>query len=205
MDKVAVFMSGKGSNALNLVEKSRTDEFSYEVGLILQYGAKVKKLPESVKNQHRIEGDLKTFEKMARALLRSHDIGLIALAGFTKVLSADFIREWRGRIINIHPSLLPRYAGMIGEEIHKAVLANGDKETGVTVHWADEEVDTGEILEQYRTPLLEGESLESLTEWMRYLEHLIYPRVVDELVKGLAEADMKKSVDLPAEAVYSGR
>lgn len=123
-----------------------------------------------------------TREKFDRALsraLRDHQTGTIALAGYMRLLSPWFIDEWRGRIINIHPSLLPKYPGL---DTHARAIASGDPVSGCSVHIVTEEVDAGEVLGQTEVPIFPGDTPESLERRVLETEHQLYPRVLKEFV-----------------------
>ena len=115
--------------------------------------------------------DLEWSRRVGRAL-ELHHVELVVLDGFLSILPKPFVRAWPGRILNIHPSLLPRYGGMgfYGRKVHEAVLASGDHETGATVHWVTDSVDEGGIIVQRTLPVLPGDTPESLRERLRPVE-----------------------------------
>jgi formyltetrahydrofolate-dependent phosphoribosylglycinamide formyltransferase len=114
-------------------------------------------------------------------LLRSHDVGLVVLAGYMKRIPPSVIQAYRGRIVNVHPGLLPEFggAGMYGARVHEAVIARGVKTTGVTVHFVDEELDHGPAVAQWQVAVRPGETAESLASRVLAVEHVVYPRVVE--------------------------
>ena len=118
---------------------------------------------------------------------RKKEIGLIVLAGFLSILTGDIIEEYSGRMINLHPSLLPKYGGqgMHGEHVHKAVLAAGETESGCTVHFVDRGTDTGPILLQRKVPVLPGDTPESLAERIHKEEHIAITEAVKMMVERL--------------------
>ncbi|MFI5312026.1 MAG: phosphoribosylglycinamide formyltransferase [Gemmatimonadales bacterium] len=122
------------------------------------------------------------------ALLESHRIDLVALAGYLRLVPADVTRRWRGAIVNVHPALLPRFggAGMYGRHVHEAVLAAGERESGATVHLVDDEYDRGAILAQDRVPVVPGDTAGSLAERVLVAEHRLYPRTLHALALDLA-------------------
>ena len=130
------------------------------------------------------------FAARLQEILRRHEIELIVLAGYLKRLPAEFVRCWRGRILNIHPALLPRHggAGMYGLAPHRAVLAAGERETGVTVHWVTEEYDAGPILLQRVVAVQAGDTAETLARRVLAVEHDTYWRAVEQVVAALAAA-----------------
>ncbi|MGK6319796.1 phosphoribosylglycinamide formyltransferase [Sphingomonas sp. DT-204] len=113
------------------------------------------------------------------AALRSAGVEVIALAGYMRLLSDEFVARWRGRIVNIHPSLLPIYKGL---ETHARAIAAGDSEAGCSVHIVTEELDGGEVLGQARVPILPGDTPESLARRVLKEEHRLYPKVLAEFV-----------------------
>lgn len=180
--RVAILISGRGSNMRALVEQARC----YEVVLIasnkpyapgLDWARSVG-LPTWAWDSKSIEK-----EQWDRALaqgLDDHRVGTIALAGFMRILSPWFIGEWRGRIVNIHPSLLPKYRGL---ESHKRALAAADKVSGCSVHLVTEELDAGEVLGQTEIPIIEGDDERSLEARVLGAEHKLYPKVLSEFVR----------------------
>ena len=117
-------------------------------------------------------------------LLEQHDIGLVALAGYLRLVPAEVVRRYAGRIVNIHPALLPSFGGpgMYGARVHQAVIAAGVAVTGATVHLVDEEYDRGRILARWPVPVMPDDSAESLAARVLAVEHVLYPVVVEWLV-----------------------
>lgn len=125
------------------------------------------------------------------AILERHSVDLVALAGYLKRIPSSVVKAYRGRIINVHPGLLPEFggAGMYGERVHAAVIASGATTTGVTVHMVDDEFDRGPVIAQWRLPVLEKDTAASLAARVLAAEHVIYPRVV-EMVAALATSNL---------------
>jgi formyltetrahydrofolate-dependent phosphoribosylglycinamide formyltransferase len=121
-----------------------------------------------------------------RELLETHQVDIIALAGYLKLVPEDVVREYEGRIVNIHPALLPAFggAGMYGHHVHKAVLDAGVSVSGATVHFVDEQYDRGRIISQWPVPVLTGDDVASLAARVLRVEHVLYPRVLDALAGG---------------------
>src|SRR6185295_18117410 len=117
------------------------------------------------------------FFRTLQRILEHHNIDLIALAGFMRIIPTDFIDRWSARILNIHPSLLPKYKGL---GTHHSVLAAGDKSTGATVHLVTNELDSGEVLGQVEVAVLPGDDPEALAERVLIAEHQLYPRILSE-------------------------
>lgn len=115
------------------------------------------------------------------SLLRAHDVGLVALAGYLKRIPSGVIRAYHRRMINIHPGLLPDFggAGMYGARVHAAVLAAGSRTTGVTAHFVDDELDHGPVIAEWRVAVKRGDTAEALAARVLEVEHIVYPRVVD--------------------------
>ena len=128
------------------------------------------------------------------ALLQKFRIDLVVLAGYLKRIQPKVIREYAGRIVNIHPALLPAFGGegMYGARVHEAVIASGARETGVTVHIVDDEYDRGPIVAQWRVPVNQSDTAESLAARVLNVEHVIYPRAV-EMVAILQQLESKQT------------
>ena len=124
-------------------------------------------------------------DEMAR-VLESHAIDYIALAGYLRFVPTRVTRQWRGRIVNVHPSLLPSFGGtgMYGIRVHQAVIEAGVRLTGVTVHFVDEEYDCGPIISQWPVPVLPGDTPEVLAERVLAVEHALYPMALDAVARG---------------------
>lgn len=120
------------------------------------------------------------------ALLASHEIDYIALAGYLRFVPVSVTRQWRGRIVNVHPSLLPSFggAGMYGMRVHQAVIASGVRITGVTVHFVDEEFDHGPIIVQVPVAVLPDDTAEALAARVLAVEHTVYPAALDAVARG---------------------
>ncbi|MDE3171881.1 MAG: phosphoribosylglycinamide formyltransferase [Gemmatimonadota bacterium] len=119
-------------------------------------------------------------------ILRDARVDYVALAGYLRLVPADVVRAWAGRIVNVHPALLPEFggAGMYGHHVHEAVIAAGAGESGPTVHFVDEAFDRGAVIAQYAVPVRPGDTPEALAARVLRVEHLLYPRVVQALAAG---------------------
>jgi len=129
-------------------------------------------------------------EELDRAILevlRGHGVNLVIPAGYMKKLGAEVLREYRGRVLNIHPGLLPKFGGkgMYGQLVHEAVLASGDRVTGVTIHVVDEEYDHGPIIAQCEVPVLENDTVESLSERVLRREHEFFVETLQKIARGM--------------------
>jgi phosphoribosylglycinamide formyltransferase-1 len=189
--KIAVFASGAGSNAAKIIEASLSGKEegnkSFEVTLIVcnKPGAGVLKIAE----QNNIPSLLIDKEKFFRGNgyvdeLKEAGIDFIILAGFLWKLPSALIKAYPKRIINIHPALLPNYGGkgMYGHFVHEAVIANKEKESGITIHYVDELYDHGDIIFQARCTVMEDDTPDSLALRIHMLEHKHYPEIVKKVV-----------------------
>lgn len=188
MERIAVFASGNGSNLQALIEGVRAGTIPAVIALVLSDRADAYALERGRKAgietrfvDRKSFPSREAFDAALLAEVNGRKVGWVVLAGFMRILTPDFVRPLAGRIVNIHPALLPKYPGT--HSIERALEA-GERETGVTVHLVDEGVDTGPILRQEKLEIRPGETLEGLTERVHQLEHEVYPRVVAELVTG---------------------
>ncbi|XP_013144000.1 PREDICTED: trifunctional purine biosynthetic protein adenosine-3 [Papilio polytes] len=188
--RVAVLVSGGGSNLQALVEAAREPAHCMcaEVALVVcnkpaAYAlkrAEAAGIPALVFN-HKDYSSREEFDRAVCAALEAHRIDLVCLAGYMRILSAEFVEKWKGRLVNIHPSLLPRHRGL---HAARQCLAAGDAHSGCTVHFVDAGVDTGPIITQERVPVLKDDTEESLTERIHQAEHRAYPRALRLLATG---------------------
>lgn len=180
--RVAILISGRGSNMRALVEGAR----DYEVVLIASNRPEALGLDWA--REHGVATwslDSKGLEKQAfdrtlSSAIEEHRAGTIALAGFMRILSPWFVQEWAGRIINIHPSLLPKYRGL---DTHSRAIAASDKVSGCSVHIVTEELDAGEVLGQAEVPIEADDDASSLEQRVLAAEHQLYPKVLNEFVQ----------------------
>ena len=124
--------------------------------------------------------DKNEWDQVLSRILESHRVGTVALAGFMRILSPGFIDRWRGRIVNIHPSLLPKYRGL---DTHQRAIEAGDKVSGCSVHIVTEELDAGEVLGNAEVPIEPGDTPDALEQRVLAAEHLLYPRILSEFVQ----------------------
>ena len=169
---------GKLSAEITLVVSSNANAF----GLTRAKNAEISTFVfKEKKYESKSEASQDLLEK-----LKEYKIDFIALAGYLRLLSPELISAYNGKIINMHPALLPKYGGqgMYGRYVHQAVLASGDKETGVTFHIVDEAYDHGRIIEQFNLPVLENDTPESLQERVLIKEHEEYPKILGKFIRG---------------------
>ncbi len=186
MKRIAIFASGSGTNAQNIIEHFAGNP-EVEVSLVLTNNehayvlkrAAALKVPAYVFNRE-------LFYETGRVhdILRDIGIDLIVLAGFLWLVPRNILDTWNGRIINIHPALLPKFGGkgMYGDRVHQAVIEAGEKETGITIHYVNEVYDEGEIIFQEKFPVLRGDTPETIAEKVHMLEYEHYPRVIGQLL-----------------------
>ena len=184
--RTAVFISGTGSNLKNLIKFSLKKRSPIEIILIISNNAKAKglnyskiyKIKKKIYNYNKIKiSETKTLKD-----LKSNDIKLICLAGFMKILSKDFIRRFSGKILNIHPSLLPKYKGL---KTHERVIKNKEKYSGCTVHLVNSKLDSGKIILQKKVKLSKKETSSSLQKKILKHEHILYPRAISKILANL--------------------
>jgi formyltetrahydrofolate-dependent phosphoribosylglycinamide formyltransferase len=179
--KVGILISGRGSNMMSLVEASHAPDSPYEVALVASDKPAAAGLAWAEANgvatfSHSPKGIPKNeYEAQIDAALRGAEAEIVALAGYMRLLSDDFVAKWRGRIVNIHPSLLPKYKGL---DTHARAIAAGDAVAGCSVHIVTEELDGGEILGQAEVPILPGDTTDKLADRVLAAEHRLYPQVL---------------------------
>jgi len=185
--RVAVLISGRGTNLQALLDAKQD---AYDIRLVVSNVPEAGGLEraraagvEAITLDHRSYGkNREAFERDLDALLVERNIDIVALAGFMRVLTPYFVNAWRGRLVNIHPSLLPKYPGV---NTHARALEAGEAEHGCTVHLVVEEVDSGEILGQAKMPILPDDTPETLAERVLALEHELYPRVLAQFARSM--------------------
>ena len=183
---LAILISGRGSNMLNIVDACNNKTLSSEVKIIISNNknstglAKVKKKGIKIKIIH--ENQIKKFEKKLSQILLEEKINLICLAGFMRILSEDFLCNWKKKVINIHPSILPAFSGLdaVKQAIEKKV-----KYTGCTIHYVDKGIDTGEIIDQRIVKVLKTDNEKKLAKKILKEEHILYIKVIKTLEKDI--------------------
>lgn len=187
--KIALFASGTGSNVKNIIEHFKNNK-NVQIASVLSNNANAGAL------LHAINVGISTFVFNSQELKEStpilkimeqHDIKLVVLAGFLLKIPKEFITNFSGKIINLHPSLLPKFGGkgMYGTNVHKAVLAAKETETGITIHFVNENYDQGAIIKQYKTSLANVADLNSVLDKIKELEKLYFPLTIEQVISKL--------------------
>ena len=182
----AVFISGNGSNLKNLVKFSLSKKSPINIKLVLSNNKKAKGLNFSKK--YKIESKIFLFSNRSKSenqilkYLKSRKIKLICLAGFMKILSKKFIKRFQGKILNIHPSLLPKYKGL---NTHERVILNNEKYSGCTVHIVNSKLDSGKIILQQRVKINKRDTAQTLRKKILKKEHILYPKAIKKLISNL--------------------
>ncbi|MFH1416197.1 MAG: phosphoribosylglycinamide formyltransferase [Elusimicrobiota bacterium] len=189
--RIAVLVSGSGSNLQALIDGCRSGYIPGQIVLVVSSKPDVYALARAAKEKidavviekKNYEDETAFTEDMLKAL-DDKKVDLVCLAGYLLRIAPEIINAYRNRIINIHPALLPSYGGkgMYGLRVHEAVLAGGDKYTGCTVHFVDEKYDHGTIIMQEKVPVLEGDTPETLAERVLEEEHKLFPKAVRAFV-----------------------
>ena len=177
--KTAVFISGTGSNLKSLIKFSRTIKSPISIDFIISNNSKAKGL--NYAKIYNIKKKVFSFknknlsEKKLLSILKINNIDMICLAGFMKILSENFIKKFKGKILNIHPSLLPKYKGL---NTHKRALIKKDKYSGCTVHFVNAKLDSGKVILQKKVKISKNETRASLAKKILAQEHKLYPKAI---------------------------
>lgn len=181
--KTAILISGRGSNMRAILDAARAPDYPATPVLVLSNRPDVEGLTHAAERgvataaiDHKPFGkDREAFERAMQDALLNHQAEMIVLAGFMRILTPWFVRQWQGRMINIHPSLLPKYPGL---NTHQRAIDAGDHEAGCSVHWVTEGVDQGDVIAQARVAIKPGDSAETLATRILPEEHKLYPEAV---------------------------
>ena len=180
----AVFISGTGSNLRSIIKHSKKRKFPIKVTLVLSNNPKAKGIVFAKKNKIDFKiiksKNMNLFEKKTHKQLIKKKIELICLAGFMKILSTKFIKNFKGKILNIHPSLLPKYKGL---NTHLRAIKNREKYSGCTVHFVAAKLDSGKIILQKKVRIKKNDTEFSLQKRILKQEHLLYPRAINYIFK----------------------
>lgn len=187
--RTAVLISGRGSNMMALAEAARPANFPAEIVLAVSNRPDAKGLDFANANgiatsvvDHKSFPNRDAFEAALQSELQAHGTELVALAGFMRVLSPAFTANWQGRMLNVHPSLLPAYKGL---HTHERVIGDGATRHGCTVHFVTAELDAGEIILQAEVPVLAEDTPENLAARVLTQEHRIYPQALEMVARSL--------------------
>lgn len=185
--KLAVLISGRGSNLQALIDAAKDPDFPAEVTMVISNRPKAKGLERAINAgiaqtviDHKDFQSRQDFELALHDALKIAEVDYICLAGFMRILTPQFVDNWRERIVNIHPSLLPAFKGL---HVHERMIDAGVKVAGCTVHFVSAVMDEGPIIGQAALPVLPGETAESLSERILELEHKLYPACLKLLIE----------------------
>lgn len=187
--RVAVLISGRGSNMAALIEAAKDKSYPAEIVLVVSnrpdagglFAAHAANIATEVVDHTVFGKDRAGFERVLQATLEKQHIDLVCLAGFMRLLSADFVKKWQWRILNIHPALLPAFKGL---DTHKRALEAGTKIHGATVHFVVPEMDSGPVIAQGAVTVRHSDTEETLASRVLKVEHRIYPLALKLLVEG---------------------
>jgi len=193
MDKkrVAILISGRGSNMTALIEAAKAEDYPAEIALVVSNRpdapglahARAEGVATAIVDHTAFGEDRESFERALDDELQAHRIDLVCLAGFMRLLTPWFVTRWSGRMLNIHPALLPQFRGL---HTHRRALEAGVKYHGATVHFVVPAMDSGPIVAQEKVPVCEGDTEETLAARVLEVEHRIYPRALRALAEGRA-------------------
>jgi phosphoribosylglycinamide formyltransferase-1 len=183
---IAVFISGTGTNFKNLVQYSLKKQSKFKIKLVvsnnlnamgLEYAKKFKIKKKIINYKNLINSEIRILND-----LNKENINIICLAGFMRILTANFIKKFKGKIINIHPSLLPKYKGL---NTYQRVLDNKEKYSGCTVHYVNSKLDAGKIILQKRVKIYKNDTSQKLSKRILKQEHLLYPKALEKIISSL--------------------
>jgi len=183
---IAVFISGTGTNFKNLIQYSLKKKSKFKIKLVvsnnsnargLEYAKKFKIKKKIINYKNLINSEIRILNDLYK-----ENINIICLAGFMRILTANFIKKFRGKIINIHPSLLPKYKGL---NTHQRALDNKEKYSGCTVHFVNSKLDAGKIILQKKVKIFKNDTSEKLSKRILKQEHLLYPKALEKIISSL--------------------
>jgi phosphoribosylglycinamide formyltransferase 1 len=196
--RLGVLASHGGSNLQSIIDSCEAGEIPAQVCCVISNNKSARALERARKHHipayHISRAGCGSDEELDQAMidaLEKHEVELVCLAGYMKLLGLSMIRGYQGRILNIHPALLPEFGGegMYGIRVHRAVIENGEKESGATVHLVDEIYDHGRILAQRKVAVMDGDTPEELAAKVLVEEHKIYPEVIGRIARGEIKLD----------------
>ena len=183
---IAVFISGTGTNFKNLIQYSLKKQSKFKIKLVVSNNSNAKGLKYAKK--FKIKKKIINYKNLTNSEIRilnylnKENINIICLAGFMKILTANFIKKFKGKIINIHPSLLPKYKGL---NTHQRALDNKEKYSGCTVHYVNSKLDAGKIILQKKVKIFKNDTSEKLSKRVLKQEHLLYPKALEKIISSL--------------------
>ena len=185
--RLAVFISGSGSGMLALEQYAQENQVCFEISVVIsdkQSTGLVKAESASLATELCLvsvdeskETRRREHEIRIEKILDKYNVEAIILSGYMRLLSAEFVSDWEGKVLNIHPSLLPKHPGA---HAHRDVISSGDTQSGCTVHFVDAGMDTGQIIAQAKDPVFEDDTEESLAQRVKVEEHLLYPKIIQD-------------------------
>ena len=180
---IAVFISGRGSNLKSLINHSKKKNSLIKIILVISNNPDAKGLKYASKARIKAYGikfiNKSNFENNSLKLLKKYNIDVLCLAGFMKILSGNFIKKFSKPILNIHPSLLPKYKGL---NTHERAIKNKDKFAGASIHKVTEKLDSGKVILQKKVKILRSDNVKSLEKKVLKIEHEIYPKAIDKIL-----------------------
>ncbi|HYI29696.1 MAG TPA: phosphoribosylglycinamide formyltransferase [Bradyrhizobium sp.] len=187
--RVAILISGRGSNLVALIEAAKDETYPAEIALVISNVPEAEGLKRAaaagirtaIVDHRKFGKDREAFERTLQDQLQAARIELVCLAGFMRLLTPWFVRQWDGRLLNIHPALLPAFKGL---DTHARAIAAGVKEHGATVHFVVPEMDSGPIIAQAAVPVREGDTEATLAARVLEVEHRIYPQALKQVAEG---------------------
>lgn len=190
--KIGVLASGGGTNLQSIIDRSLDGSISADIAVVVSNNSKAKALERAAK--HGIdtlhisvvtEGSEEKVDKRIAAEMVSRGIDLVVLAGYMKKIGYELLNAYKGKMINIHPALLPKFGGkeMYGIHVHEAVIAAGEKESGPSVHYVDSEYDRGPIIKQIKVPVYPEDTPEDLQKRVLVKEHELFPRAIQKIAE----------------------
>ncbi|MCG8378810.1 MAG: phosphoribosylglycinamide formyltransferase [Proteobacteria bacterium] len=193
MKKLGILVSGRGSNMLAIMDACKTGRLSAEVSIVISNNRDSNALTiardRNIKTAHLssiTHPDAQSLDIAMKETLIDNEVDFVVLAGFMKKIGKETLNAYKGRVLNIHPSLLPRFGGqgMFGIHVHEAAITTAEKETGVTIHLVDSEYDGGAILAQRKVPVKIGDTPESLAARVLEVEHVLYAETIQKIIDG---------------------
>ena len=183
---IAVFISGRGSNLKSLIRSSKKKNSIFKILLVISNNPRADGLKHATKSKIKNYGieykSKSSFESKSLKILKKYDLDLLCLAGFMKILSGNFIKKFSKPILNIHPSLLPKYKGL---DTHMRAIKNKDNFTGASVHKVTQKLDSGKIILQKKVRILKKDTIKNLKKKVLRIEHEIYPKAVQKFLTNL--------------------